>query len=1142
MPILTEDIKLLKSAVMDDVPEGGGAMTGAAIIDGQSNNLFPDTSAMDRAFGRVNARKVFGVAHTDDTATLMGAHAIITQAPADPLVQCSLLKTASWADTRTAARDAIEKYLVKGPKISYRLYDTHYAGSLQMRLISLVGGTPPAGGDAVVLRNPNGQEQYLRILRVATVVQTIAVNEGGGTLLLSASVATCDIGNPLAYDFLGPPAQRVGLVEANYAQVYSTNVAGGAKFYGIKPLGVAGAPGDYSVMTTGGIYSAVVPAATVESPIVDQYPLLGRASLVATATAPVTLPGVAVSAFGPGSTVTAPTAIEPRSLTFSLGATLFSEDGTGTLLQGTLAVGTVDYRAGVATLQAGAPSYGAGTLTATYRPASTVGASSFSASFLITTANQGLSYTNVFEPPPARGSFTLSYMAQGRWYELKDNLDGKLAGADSSYGTGTINYTTGSMSLTLGAIPDVGSLLIADWGDTSAAKAVASTGTPLKAGYRAVLNPRTLAEGIAVAWSRGATNYTATTNAAGVLSGNATGAYTDSVLTIEPTVFPDGNFTITSQLAPTASTLVTSNGAGSYTLTGTLPVIKGTFRAKVLVTYPGSVVPIFADSPLPLWDADGVIYIGYRTQVVNVGTINYATGAITINASVSLVLANRTTVNQVGWQGGASINSSPLAVTSVGLQVPITNVAYASGTTATDVQVATPAAWTIAVGTSGPPLLVGGTMLKVGSTFYTTVAGTLRSGWNVSTGVPAVGAAGTVTSAGLITITSLPADFANGVTWYNVAQDLSLKEIGDGVFRTLSAPLKVGVYQMQVGASVGAGNDAGVIAGGGFSGTVDYQRGIVKWASTATLNPASLSYNAVFLQYLPLDKDLLGLDTVRLPLDGKVPIYRTGDLVVVHNTLTTALPNPLVKGTVYSLGRERIASVRVKSAAGVVVPSSLYVAALNPGTITFPVASDITLYTQPFTVEHRIEDMMLCSLADISGQLKFTRSLTHAFPANTSFVSSALPFGDLFGRAYNYIEQATWSGAWSDVLIGGAPLANFNEGQYPIVTTNRGAITERWAIIFTNTTAFNIVGESVGVIGTGNTASAAAPINPATGAAYFTLPALGWGSGWAAGNVLRFNTAACGAPFWPIRTVLQGPASVDSDVFSIAFRGDVDRP
>lgn len=52
MPILTEDIKLLKSAVMADTPDGGGAMTGNPVIDGQSNNLFPDTSELDRALGR----------------------------------------------------------------------------------------------------------------------------------------------------------------------------------------------------------------------------------------------------------------------------------------------------------------------------------------------------------------------------------------------------------------------------------------------------------------------------------------------------------------------------------------------------------------------------------------------------------------------------------------------------------------------------------------------------------------------------------------------------------------------------------------------------------------------------------------------------------------------------------------------------------------------------------------------------------------------------------------------------------------------------------------------------------------------------------------------------------------------------------
>jgi hypothetical protein len=306
----------------------------------------------------------------------------------------------------------------------------------------------------------------------------------------------------------------------------------------------------------------------------------------------------------------------------------------------------------------------------------------------------------------------------------------------------------------------------------------------------------------------------------------------------------------------------------------------------------------------------------------------------------------------------------------------------------------------------------------------------------------------------------------------------------------------------------------------------------------------------VFLQYMPLDASLLGIETARLPLDGKVPIYRSGDLVVVHNTLTFNLPNPLVKTTVYDLGRERLASVRVKDATGVVVPDTLYTAALDPGTFMVPSASVITAYPQPWTVEHRIEDMLLCSVADISGKLTFTRSLTHNFPDATSFVSSAMPFGDLFARVYSLFEQGTWTSVWQDTLIGTPILAQFNTAQYPILVTNAGAIKERWLILFTNSGSFRVIGESVGEIGTGSTSHTVnepqytAPLNPATLAPYFTIPDLGWGTsggGWSSGNCLRFNTDACGTPFWAVRTVLQGPASIDSDQFTLAFRGDVDR-
>lgn len=1138
MPILTQDIKLLKSAVMADTTDGGGQMTGVEVIDGQSNNLFPDTSAMDRAFGRVNMRKVFGVAHTTDTDTLLGSHAVITDAPDDPLVHCTLIKTAGWSDDRNAAKEAIEKYLVKGPKAQARIYDTHYAGGLQLRLFTFVGAPFPVGGDAIVLVNPNGSSQYVRVLKVSVSTQQVAVVENGNTLVLPTQVAVCDLGQALAMDVLGPPALRIGINESLYASLYTTSIATGAKFYGVKPLGVAGEPGDLTVTTDGGIYTPVVPAATIESPIIDQYPLNSRASVVATALTPTTLPATAGVTVGPNTTLKLPTAIEPKSLSLVHGATVFT-DNAGLVYQGTTAVGTVDYATGVLTFDTGAPSYGSATVTPTYRPASAVGASSHSAGFVITLANQGLSFTNDFDPPPAMGSFTLSYMAQGRWYDLTDNLNGKLSGSDSGYGVGTINYSTGSMAVTLGAIPDVGSPLIASWGDSASAKA-ADTTLPVKASLVVNLASNTQLNGITVTWSRGASNYSAATNTNGVLSGDATGSLVNGELSIAPTVFPDGDVVVTTDLIATTQSAITVNGGGNYTLTGTLPVVPGTFRAAVIVTYPADWFRGWDDNfdynkVTGLWDSGGIVYAGN----VPVGTINYATGAVFIAASYQANYRRYVYGVAPGTTWSGSSYYVAYADGTFTLNQPITGVSYSAGTPSELVQTITPTTWRLKVDTVNADLLTTGLSFTLGGQFYSAKAGVLSAGWNAATGLAGVAVAGNVSSDGVVNITSLPTNGSNAVSWINAAVDVSASLVSGGVFRTSSAPLKTGVFQLQAGDNSGGGNDGGVLSGD-FTGTVDYTRGVVIW-SGASIAPMDLSYNAVFLQYLPLDASLLGIETARLPLDGKVPIYRSGDLVVVHNTLTTALPNPLTKGTVYDLGRVRLASVRVKDALGAVVPDTLYTALLDPGTLTVPVGSDITPYTQPMTVEHRIEDMLLCSVADISGKLTFTRSLTHDFPADTSFVSSAMPFGDLFARVYALFEQGTWTATWQDTLIGNTIIAQFNAAQYPLVVTNAGAIKERWLILFTNTTSFRVIGESVGEIGTGNTASVCAPNNPATGVPYFSIPALGWGSGWGAGNCLRFNTDACGTPFWAVRTVLQGPASMDSDQFTLAFRGDVDR-
>lgn len=1162
MAILEGDIKILKSAVMADTPDGGGAMTGVEVVDGLSNSIFPDTSSRDRAAGRVNMRKLFGVAHTDNTDMLLGAQAIITDAPDDPLVHCALMQTSGWADARAVAKEVIERYVVKGSRMGPRLLDTHYEGSLQVRLFSPSANVDfPKAGDAICLAAPDGHEQYVRVTKIAFTTQTFFVSEGNGTVEFVGTIGTCDLGARLDHDFVATGASRLPPAYAGITAVYNTTYATGAQFYGIKPLTAPAGIGDLAAFVSG-IFTPLIPAATIETPIIDVFPFAARRGMTNTATGSLTMLPAAV-VLNAGATLTTPTPIRPTSVSLVAGGTAFTDDGLGNLKQGTLVVGAVDYQMGRIIMLSASPNYGAVSAVLTYAPSTVAALSLHSSYFAITQVNQGLAFVNVLSPLPAPGTVRLAYMAQGRWYELTDNMMGKLSGG-AGYGSGTINYETGSFAVSLGAIPDVGSALILDWGEKVAAAAVQPGYLPGKIGTSIALPPGAVLDGVTAAWSRDGVPYTASFET-GALTGDATGRCDNASLWLEPNVIPDSPIVL--QVPVTSVTVVpgvqvaTEYGGDEvfrkYQLPGDLPIAKNTFRSKVVVTFPEWV--LFPENPLPLYDRNGVVWLGYHGNkesgvanngsAIQVGIINYTTGVLTINRVVNLYLwLLNDYVNLGTWvreeYKGMSLTQQQISLASID---GLTGIMSYSMTPPTAVITQVPTTqsveattWKTRIYTGGPNLQVSNAAFTLGGENYTSAGGILRKGWDIATGAPVVADAGLFASAGDITITSLPANGVNGITWINAAQNTSLSLSSGGVFRTDAAPLKTGVMQLLAGSKLGSANDAGVLSGE-FTGSVDFQRGIVKW-SAQPLDPSTLSYNAVFLQYLPLNGALLGLETARLPLDGRVPIYRSGDLQVIHNTQTYALPNPLVKGQVYSVGRVRVAAMKVKTAAGATVDTTKYTTDLDAGTIVFPADADLVGLAQPFSVDHRIEDMVMCSVADISGKLTFTSRLTHAFPAGTSFVSSALEFSDLFARAYNPIEQATWTGEWSDLRIGSAPTANFNEVIAPLTTTNRGAIAEQWALIFTNTNTFRIIGRSVGEIGTGNTATDCAPLNPATSVPYFTIPALGWGNGWVPGNVYRFNTAACGAPFWVVRTVLQGPATLQDDKFTLAFRGDVDRP
>ncbi|MCP5775259.1 hypothetical protein NL389_36105, partial [Klebsiella pneumoniae] len=77
-------------------------------------------------------------------------------------------------------------------------------------------------------------------------------------------------------------------------------------------------------------------------------------------------------------------------------------------------------------------------------------------------------------------------------------------------------------------------------------------------------------------------------------------------------------------------------------------------------------------------------------------------------------------------------------------------------------------------------------------------------------------------------------------------------------------------------------------------------------------------------------------------------------------------------------------------------------------------------------------------------------------------VGSALVIDDMQSRYTGKFVQETWNSIWNDQPSEGAISANYNDALYPIEVTNKGAIQERWALVFISDTTFRIVGETTG--------------------------------------------------------------------------------
>lgn len=180
-------------------------------------------------------------------------------------------------------------------------------------------------------------------------------------------------------------------------------------------------------------------------------------------------------------------------------------------------------------------------------------------------------------------------------------------------------------------------------------------------------------------------------------------------------------------------------------------------------------------------------------------------------------------------------------------------------------------------------------------------------------------------------------------------------------------------------------------------------------------------------------------------------------------------------------------------------------------------------------------ELALIQSIDYRGTITFQSSLANTFPSGSK-ICALVDLGDMQSSVGIAFEQQAWTRVFSDTLIGGAPDAAYDLTSFPIAVQNIGAETERWAIVFTSSSAFKLIGESFGQIATGSTAADFAPLNPITNQPYFTIDKDGWGSGWGIGNVLRFNTLGARKAFWMARCVSPGAAN-GADGVTVELRG-----
>jgi hypothetical protein len=535
MAIQAADLRWYCSERMHDESDGGGQMSGAEILFGSENRIFDDLSDVDRAAGDVSIRKVYAAVADDSDDKYLDAGVVVLRAPTDPDVSVLAFSTGDYYDERSALRERLESGISRGAVYQGYLWGTHIAGQRAITLWQRLSANLPAVSSRLELVALSGttvlHSQVLWVTRV--VSEPVERIDAQGTYQVRSVV--CELAEPLRDSYSGVEPARTD-PSSPQAKVYETRYSPEAvPLVGIRPLVEAAALGDYSVKVDS-LYAPLIPTALSETALADTTPGASTATLVQarasgtvnwSTTTQCVKPGVSLYLGGP---------LTPGTLSIGVSGSTITDSGGRAMLSGEQ-IGSVDYSNGVVLWADSCPNYGANSKSVTYTPAALPLRVGDTAAQAVTAENRGYVWVLTLSPIPAPGSLRVAYRANDAWYVLTDRGDGALAGSDSSYGSGSINFSTGTVTITTGAIPDADSEILYAWGvpigyTKRGGSAVAS---PKVRGQTA--NPGVAPGSMTISWG----SYSLTDNGLGALAGTGgSGAvrYSTGEWEITPTTLP----------------------------------------------------------------------------------------------------------------------------------------------------------------------------------------------------------------------------------------------------------------------------------------------------------------------------------------------------------------------------------------------------------------------------------------------------------------------------------------------------------------------------------------------------------------------------------------------------------------------------